>query len=187
MTRLYLDMDGVLADFNALARETLGATPDDERAAAQRGRWPDEEWRKLKSVPNFYRKLPKTDIADELVALARRFRDELGWEIRVLTAIPKGNDMPDAFQDKLEWMQEYYPDIRVYFGPYSKDKAHHARMGDYLVDDRRDNCREWEAAGGTAIKVNDHDRRAAVSELRELLARKQSIKTLTGTVPQGYM
>lgn len=183
MTRLFLDMDGVLADFNAMARRTLRATADDESAAAARGRWPDEEWRKLKSVPNFYRILPKTDIADDLVALARRFRDELGWDVRILTAIPKNNDMPDAFQDKMEWMQEYYPDLRVNFGPYSKDKQHHARMGDYLVDDRTDNCREWEAAGGTAIKVMDSDRRAAVTALQEVFDRKLSVRVLSGTLP----
>ena len=184
MPTLYLDMDGVLADFNALARKTLRATAQDEADAAQRGRWPDTEWRKLKSVPNFYRRLPKTEIADDLVRLARRFRDELGWEVRVLTAIPKGNDMPDAFQDKMEWMQEHYPDIRVHFGPYSKDKQHHARTGDYLVDDRMDNCREWEAAGGTAIKVNDQSRSEAVQTLQAVFDRKHSFQRLAGTLPR---
>lgn len=183
MPTLYLDMDGVLADFNALARQTLRATTQDERDAAARGRWPQEEWNKLKTVPNFYRILPKTDIADELVNLARQFRDELGWNIRVLTAIPKNNDMPDAFQDKMEWMQEYYPDIRVHFGPYSKDKQHHARDGDYLVDDRVDNCREWTVAGGRAVKVNDSDRPAALAELRAIYAVKQDMRTLSGTMP----
>ncbi len=183
MPTLYLDMDGVLADFNALARKVLKATPDDEHAAAQRGRWPDEEWGRLKSIKNFYRILPKTEIADDLVELARKFRDELGWELRVLTAIPKNNDMPDAFQDKLEWMQEHYPDIRVHFGPYSKDKAKHARMGDCLVDDRTDNCREWEVAGGVAVKVNDSNRAAALKELQDLYDRKQSFKRLAGMMP----
>jgi len=183
MPTLYLDMDGVLADFNALARQTLKATRQDEHDAAQRGRWPQEEWTKLKSVPNFYRKLPKTDIADELVTLARRFRDKLGWDIRVLTAIPKNNDMPDAFQDKMEWMQEHYPDIRVHFGPYSKDKQHHAREGDYLVDDRTDNCREWTVAGGRAIKVTDTDRMAALRELEEVYQLKWDVRTLSGTMP----
>ena len=183
MPTLYLDMDGVLADFNALARQTLRATAQDEQAAAAQGRWPQEEWNKLKTVPNFYRRLPKTDIADELVALARQFRDELGWRICVLTAIPKNNDMPDAFQDKMEWMQEYYPDIRVHFGPYSKDKQHHAEPGDYLVDDRRDNCEEWTAAHGISVKVNDGDRSRALEELRTILSVKRDIRTLSGRMP----
>jgi hypothetical protein len=173
-------MDGVLADFNALARQTLRATAQDESNAAQAGRWPEAEWSRLKSVPNFYRILPKTDIADDLVQLARQFRDDLGWDIRVLTAIPKNNDMPDAFQDKLEWMQQYYPDIRVHFGPYSKDKAHHARAGDVLVDDRVDNCREWAEAGGLPVKVNEGDRKSALTQLRDIYDRKVSFRQLAG-------
>jgi 5'(3')-deoxyribonucleotidase len=183
MTTLYLDMDGVLADFNHRAREVLKASSSDERAAADRGRWPEAEWKKLKHVPNFYRHLPKTDIADRLVTLARKFRDELGWEVRILTAIPKGNDMPDAFQDKMEWMQEHYPDLRVNFGPYSKDKHRHARPGDYLVDDRRDNCREWTEANGVAIKVDDSDRVRALDQLQEVYDRKQSFRRLAGMLP----
>lgn len=183
MPTLYLDMDGVLADFNARAREVLRAPPEDQRTAADKGRWPDSEWQRLKSVPNFYRHLPKTNIADELVDLARLFRDELGWDVRILTAIPKNNDVPDAFQDKIEWMQQYYPDIRVNFGPYSKDKQLHARMGDYLVDDREDNCRQWEQAGGTAIKVRDQDRSQAVQSLKDVYDRKQSLRRLAGMMP----
>lgn len=183
MPTLYLDMDGVLADFNAAARKILGATPEQEQGAARAGRWPTTEWNKLKHVPDFYRNLPKTDIADELVELARQFRDQLGWNIRVLTAIPKNNDMPAAFQDKIEWMQQYYPDVRVHFGPYSKDKQHHAVQGDVLVDDRSDNCLEWTQAGGTAVKVGDSDRRLALAELRELYARKHSVRQLQGLLP----
>lgn len=176
-------MDGVLADFNAKARQVLRATAQDESDAAQRGRWPDEEWRRLKYIPNFYRILPKTDIADRLVDLARKFRDELGWDVRILTAIPKNNDMPDAFQDKMEWMQEHYPDLRVHFGPYSKDKQSHARPGDYLVDDRTDNCNQWREAGGIAIKVNDSNRAAALVELEDVYSRKQSLRRLAGKMP----
>jgi 5'(3')-deoxyribonucleotidase len=182
MPILYLDMDGVLADFNQLAQQVLGATAEDQANADRQGRWPQEQWAKLRSIKNFYRILPKTDIADELVATARQFRDNLGWELYVLTAIPKGNDMPEAFQDKVEWMQEHYPDIRVRFGPYSIDKAKHARRGDYLVDDRVSNCREWEVNGGTAIKV-DLNRTAALQEVKMLYERKLSFNTLMGTMP----
>lgn len=182
MPTLYLDMDGVLADFNHRARELLGATDEQEQSAALAGRWPDAQWKKLVEDRNFYRKLPKTSIADALVDLARKFRDELGWDLKILTAIPRGNDMPEAFQDKIEWVQQYYPDIRVHFGPYSKDKQHHARMGDYLVDDRADNCLEWQRAGGTAIKVNDSDPAAALSELAAVYDRRHSDSQLVTQV-----
>jgi len=170
MPTIYLDMDGVLADFNTKAREVLGATEADSDAAAQAGRWPREKWETLKEIYHFYRILPKTPFADALVAMARRYRDELGWKLYILTAIPSGNDVPQAFQDKLEWIQEYYPDIEVHFGPYSRDKAHHCQPGDILVDDRYDNCESWTRAGGQAIRVLK-DPSSALKEVADTFQR----------------
>lgn len=153
MPTIYIDMDGVLADFNAKAREVLGATESDSDQAAQVGRWPREKWETLKEIYNFYRILPKTPFADQLMEMARRYRDELGWNLYILTAIPSGNDVPQAFYHKVQWIQEYYPEVEVHFGPYSRDKAHHCRPGDILVDDRYDNCEAWTKAGGQAIRV----------------------------------
>ena len=146
-------MDGVLADFNAKAREVLGATEADSDSAARAGRWPRERWETLKEIYDFYRILPKTPFADQIMALARRYRDELGWNLYILTAIPSGNDVPQAFYHKVQWIQEYYPEVEVHFGPYSRDKAHHCQAGDILVDDRYDNCEAWAQAGGQAIRV----------------------------------
>jgi hypothetical protein len=92
--------------------------------------------------------------ADQLVTIARKYRDTLGWELIFLTAIPHGNDMPWSFWDKFTWAQQHYPDIPVWFGPYSQDKHLRVRTpGDILVDDRLDNCSAWTGAGGLAFKV----------------------------------
>jgi 5'(3')-deoxyribonucleotidase len=92
--------------------------------------------------------------ADRLVDIARQYRDNLGWELVFLTAIPHNNDMPWTFWDKVEWTRQYYPDIPVWFGPYSEDKHLRVRVaGDILVDDRLDNCTAWTGAGGLAFKV----------------------------------
>lgn len=163
---LYLDMDGVLADFNGWAAQVLNATAQDRAAAAQAGRWQPEQWQQLIRHQDLYKQLPKTIIADQLVHWARLIREDLGWNLRILTAIPKANDVPDAFQDKIEWVQQYYPDIRVHFGPYSRDKHLHAHPGDLLIDDRADNCRDWNLAGGQTIRVWDHDQQQAVLELK---------------------
>lgn len=165
MPTIYLDMDGVLADFNTAARLHFNASKEEQAAADEAGRWPKERWATIRDQVHFYRNLPKMPQADELVALARRFRDELGWELRVLTAIPHNNDMHEVFQDKFEWMGEHYPDIKLHFGPYSKDKHLHARPGDILVDDRVSNCTEWAAAHGIAVKVNSGRYQEALDRL----------------------
>lgn len=163
--RIYLDMDGVLADFNTLAREYLGATTQDQSRAEQQGRWPPEQWARLTEVPNFYRRLPKMPLSDSMVAAAKKFRDDLGWDLRVLTAIPKDNGIPDCVQDKFDWMAEHYPGIRIHIGPYSQDKHQHCEAGDILVDDRESNCSQWTKAGGRAVRVHSDRYSDAIAEL----------------------
>ena len=163
MTRtIYIDMDGVVADWEALATEILGHQTLDIN-----GRWPDFEWRKVKAVDHFYYKLHKMARADEMIALARRFRDELGWRLCMLTALPHDDSHPEAAADKYEWIWERWPDIPVRLGPYSHDKWRHARPGDILVDDRPSNIEEWTNAGGVAVHVTK-DYALALQQLEQL-------------------
>jgi 5'(3')-deoxyribonucleotidase len=168
---LYLDMDGVLADFDTAVQQYLEASNAEVRRAEATGRWPDHEWRKIASIPNFYRNLPKMQGADQLMELALRFRDHLDYEVRILTAIPQGNDMPDAFHDKIDWIQEHYGSagLRVHFGPYSHDKQRHCQSSDdILVDDRTSNCEEWSRAGGVAVQVKPGAYARALVELESI-------------------
>ena len=144
MTTLYLDMDGVVADFDEYANRTLGVPPSE-------GIYPDDIWRKLAENPRIYRDLKKTPYADHLVDVCRALCEVKGWELKFLTAVPKGNDVPWAFYDKMTWALFFFPDIPVMFGPYSKDKHRHCCTGDILIDDRRSNIDEWQSAGGMGI------------------------------------
>lgn len=152
MPTLYLDLDGVLADFNAHARVIIKHPKDDPVPE----KWPNHDWNKIRNHKHFYRDLPLMPRAYEMAAIARGFRDTLGWELYMLTAIPGNNEMPHVFHDKIDWVNQYFPDIRVHFGPYSEDKQHHCTPGDILVDDRTSNCEEWRNAGGIAVKVDSN-------------------------------
>jgi 5'(3')-deoxyribonucleotidase len=144
MTTLYIDMDGVVADFDEYAARTLGVPPS-------QGIYPDEVWYKLASNTRLYRDLIKTEYADQLVEECLDLALTKNYEILFLTAVPKGNDVKWSFYDKVLWAQQYFPDIAVMFGPYSKDKWQHCKPGDILIDDRISNIDEWRAAGGIAI------------------------------------
>ena len=160
---LCLDMDGVVADWVAGAAEIIGYRLDDPHQ-----RYPSTDWALLRAQDRLFRALPKMQSADRLVEIARQYRDQLGWELVFLTAIPHNNDMPWTFWDKFCWAQEHYPDIPVWFGPYSEDKRLRVRVaGDILVDDRADNCAAWTRAGGLAFKVAQ--RSDAVSEVCDKL------------------
>ena len=150
MTTIYLDMDGVVADFDEYAARTLGVPPS-------QGIYPDEIWYKLSSNARLYRDLVKTPYADELVFQCGKIAKQLDYTLKFLTAVPKGNDVPWAFYDKVYWARHNFPTIPVMFGPYSKDKWRHCRPGDILIDDRASNIQEWRAAGGIAIHHTNID------------------------------
>jgi len=156
-------MDGVVADWDAAATELLGST-----SRSHDGRWSQQDWLSIRNHQHFYRHLPLMPRAEALVDLAREFRQQ-GWRLLFLTAIPRGNDHPWAFYDKIMWAQDYFPDIAVHFGPYSEDKQAHAQPGDILVDDRSSNCTEWRSRGGIAVQVSNGTLEQAIPELASLL------------------
>jgi len=167
----YLDMDGVIADWDAGAAEILGG-PLREKLLNGHYKNTAEEWLKLRSHDRMYRDLPLMPHALELVALARSYRDQLGWELKFLTAVPKNDDMPWAFYDKCMWALARFPDIPVMFGPHSTDKYKHCKPGDILVDDRSDNCASWRAAGGLAVHVRSHDIAPAIEQVGQDLTQR---------------
>jgi 5'(3')-deoxyribonucleotidase len=176
MPRIFIDMDGVVADFDAEARKIMNLTDEEMAVAYETGRYPDEKWALVRNYQNFYRYLPKMPRADAMINVGRHFRDHLGYELRMLTAIPKDNDFPEAFNDKILWMQERYPEITVWFGPYSVDKAQHCTSAeDILIDDRPSNIEAWRAAGGRAVHVTQDYDKAIMDALaiRNEIARPQ--------------
>jgi 5'(3')-deoxyribonucleotidase len=136
------------------------------------------EWSRLKTVGHFYRHLPLMPKVQDLVNLARQYRDTLGWNLHFLTAVPHKNDTPDAFSDKVLWGLEHFPDIEVRFGPYAVDKHRHCQPGDILVDDRLSNCEQWRAAGGMAFKVQGRTLSSVLPLILEDLTRRVELKNL---------
>jgi 5' nucleotidase, deoxy (Pyrimidine), cytosolic type C protein (NT5C) len=167
---LYLDMDGVVADWDQAAADFIGKPrkPNPEDPDGE-GRWAHEDWLKIRDNQRFFSTLPLMPLSQELVQLARKLRDTRGYQLLFLTAIPRDNDCPWAFYDKIMWVQKYFPDIPVHFGPYSEDKRDHCWPGDILVDDRSTNIAQWINAGGIGIRVKDRDVAAAIAELRTYL------------------
>lgn len=161
MTTIYLDMDGVVADFDAYAKKVLN---NDLIQHA----WSEEDWKKLSSSQRLYRDLEKTPEADKLVKFCTLVSKEQNWNLMFLTAVPKDDDMPWAFYDKVNWINERYPNIPVMFGPHSYDKWRHCQPGDILIDDRPSNCEEWKKAGGHGI-LHKGDLEETINQLLTLL------------------
>ncbi len=141
---LYLDMDGVLADFGKSVDEILGCETKGIKLSAN-------QWEVIRQHDRIYRSLNKMTDADQLIELCRNFCENNHYNLKILTAVPRILEFPWAITDKVLWVQQYYPDIPVLFGPYSKDKCKHCKYGDILIDDLISNITDWGGAGGIGI------------------------------------
>ena len=134
-----VDMDGVVADFDAYVLKHLGRTFNHTAGPGE----DQEMWDFLKTVPNLYAKLDLTPYAEKLMQTVHNS----GLTYRFLTAIPRRTTMPTAQEDKIVWAEKYFPGVKVCFGPYSRDKWKWAKAGDILIDDRADNIDDWITKG----------------------------------------
>ena len=142
---LYLDMDGVVADWETAIADILGYK------LIEGERWPDQDWRKIIQFQRVYRDIPLLPWALEFVDEAGKIARAANYAVKFLTAVPRRNDFPYAFEDKVHWANNHFPTIPVWFGPYSQDKQKRAAPGQVLVDDRMTNINEWIAQNGIGI------------------------------------
>jgi 5'(3')-deoxyribonucleotidase len=145
MKTIFLDMDGVVADWEARAAQLVGYSIDSDT------RYPDEDWAKLQADDHFYRHLPLCPGAEQLVSTALELGHERSMPVYFLTALPHKNDMPWSIWDKTQWAMQHFPGVPVWFGPYSVDKYLRAGPGNILIDDRVSNINQWVNAGGIGI------------------------------------
>lgn len=150
--RIYLDCDGVLADFDAGATRVLGLPP----AEFQQRHGLKAFWRKLAAAPGFFEFLPEMADARELFAAVRP-RNPV-----ILTGLPQG---AWAEPQKRRWAARHFPGVPV-ITTQAALKREHCHPGDVLVDDRDKHRHLWEAAGG--VFIHHHSAARSVDELRGL-------------------
>lgn len=137
--KIYIDMDGVLADFDRWKDERAKTDPrvlDDKTL-----------WDAVKEVPHFYATLEPMPEAFILMDYLRG----LNVPLAILTALPRRSSIPEAEQDKADWVKRHIGNIEFNVGPYAIDKQRLSRPGHVLIDDNEKNIAQWNAKGGTAI------------------------------------
>jgi 5'(3')-deoxyribonucleotidase len=159
--RLFLDADGVLADFDRGARELLGAKPNAFIARHGQGAF----WKRLAKAPNFYGTLPKMPDADLLFNAVKHLKPT------ILTGLPLGNW---AAPQKVKWAAEHFPGVPI-VTCMARDKHKHMAKGDVLVDDREKHREAYEAHGVVFIHHKN-----AMDSLRQLAKIFPSVKTHEG-------
>lgn len=135
--QLYLDCDGVLADFDAGATAVLGMRPQDFQDRYGLRRF----WQKLAAAPDFYFSLPPMRDAGLLFEAVRHL-DPI-----ILTGLPRGGWAADQ---KVRWAAAHFPGTRI-ITTMARDKRDHAKEGDVLVDDMVKHRQLWEEVGGVFV------------------------------------
>ena len=155
--RLFLDADGVLADFDEGARRLFGMSP--RAFEAKHGR--REFWRRIAGAKNFYGTLPEMPDARLLFDAVKHLKPT------ILTGLPIGNW---AAPQKIAWAAEHFRAVPI-VTCMARDKHKHMHAGDVLVDDRENHRAAYEAAGVVFV----HHRNAEDS-LRQLSKIFPSVK-----------
>jgi 5'(3')-deoxyribonucleotidase len=150
--RLFLDADGVLADFDEGARRLLGMSP--RAFEAKHGR--REFWRRIAKTPNFYGNLPKMPDADMLFDAVKHLKPT------ILTGLPLGNW---AAPQKVKWAAEHFPGVPI-ITCMARDKHKHMHPGDVLVDDRENHRAAYEAHG--VVFVHHRNARDSLRQLEKI-------------------
>lgn len=140
--KLYVDLDGVLADFDKSA-EAILRTDNIYKFEFIWG--PDVFWERINKNPNFFAEMSLMPDARHLWAKIEHLNP------MILTALPRENGERVDLQ-KRQWVREYFHlDYGDVITCPTADKPKFCKPGDILIDDRAVNRDKWIAAGGTYI------------------------------------
>ncbi|MDR3208762.1 MAG: hypothetical protein LBT45_02840 [Rickettsiales bacterium] len=164
--KIYFDLDGVLADFEAAAKpmkdnEDLNH-PTDELGDAQKQR-KVAFWRKIEGT-DFFATLPEMPNAARMLDAARTIAGE---NLFILSKAPNAKNFISGetwqiriAEQKTEWVLShfgnYFPRTHILIVAGGKESICPTK-DDVLIDDRAENINGWKAAGGTGILFTTSD------------------------------
>lgn len=158
--RLFLDLDGVLADFDGGFPRLCGF---DHRSCGKSAMWAEIDAR-----PGFFVQLDPFDGASAFYGAARRLSPV------ILTSAGSGCYERVA-REKHAWVRRHLCDeVLVLPVRDGRDKAAFVQApGDVLVDDYGRNCEAWRAAGGLAIKHEPTDFERTLRALEDVFGPRE--------------
>ena len=156
--QLFLDKDGVLADFEKHCITLFGKHPKDLGDT--------ELWRLVnQDRETFWSTMPVKDRAYDLVF------DITEHDPIVLTGCPRNGDIhheicPVASSHKKEWVKKNFGLETITC--FAREKPMHmTSLSDVLVDDTYRNVKKWREAGGKAVWYQDYDQ--AIADLKKYI------------------
>jgi 5'(3')-deoxyribonucleotidase len=169
---VYVDMDGVLADFfGEVAKEH---DVNYWREIHRKDLGIDQ----IAKEPGFFEMLPKLPNAGRLMAGVLKLNND---RYSILSS-PLLSNVEDSSREKSEWLGKHLPNHPPQAIVFDHEKYKFARQADgtpnILIDDWDTNIRLWEAQGGIGILYKDTDYKEALNRLSAALKGKITPKKL---------
>ena len=162
MKKIYVDLDGVMANFEKAVVEVVGMHYWD--------RTTDKFWHLIDKTPNFYYNL---DLLPGSLLMLEALINKHGPDVEILTGAPLPTNMlATACEDKERWVHEFTgPSVVVNTieGGKNKYKFLADNPGSLLIDDYDRNIKLWIEHGGVGILHTDPDSTIAKLKLLGLL------------------
>lgn len=167
MPHLYLDMDGVQADFFGAWAKRHGLKhykeiPHPEQAINELATSSPEE------VYNFFRDLDPLHGGQQIIQWLHKNK----IPFTVLSAPLRGPYAKNSIEAKKDWLDEFNPGSRNN-AIFTSAKYKYAKNGDeqnVLVDDFGKYLNAWSDAGGIAVKHEDSNTNHTIKELEKIYA-----------------
>jgi len=167
-SKVFVDMDGVLADFFGSWAKLMGK----------------KDWRQIDDIPagldkikkkdNFWLDLPLTSNAKNLLALIKLVKGKY-----TILSSPLPGD-PNSEPHKREWIKNnlnFFPPENVII---THDKQNFATNNDgsanVLIDDYGTNIQKWESAGGVGFKHKDHKFERTANNIKKAMASEKGVE-----------
>jgi hypothetical protein len=146
---IYLDMDGVIADFFGGVEQMYGVKHWKELTSVKTGGELKQEVIDRITGSDFFSTLPKFPTADDLIAL---IKSATGGHFSILTSPLIGDHENSAAQKKV-WIAKNIerPDEVIVSGRKEKWAKQKDGTPNILIDDRPVNIERWESKGGFGI------------------------------------
>jgi hypothetical protein len=163
INRIYVDSDGVLADFNSLAWEIFGEDPRayEEQFGSEKFWNRIDDWFTWDEsiMLDFFEALPLMPDAIELYDFLRPYKPI------ILTGSPR--QIPDSHIQKQNWARRKFGEETPIITCLSKHKRTFCRPGDIIIDDWPKHRKLWEEVGG--IWIHHDDTKSTIEKLKEHL------------------
>jgi hypothetical protein len=158
ITKIYLDLDGVIADFNKKYKEMFDVYPK----KAEKDKNFDKFFTEFIDKQAF----ATLDLMPNAVQLMNYLRNT-SIPIEILSSTASERRHPHIRPQKIQWLKKHQIEFPAILVPGAYLKKEFALPTAILIDDTEKNIIQWQEAGGIGILYKDYD--SCVASLQEYI------------------